>query len=241
MKRHSNLLVATLTLGLLLGAQHASAADPVVATAPAQPMQKDQANAPGEDRTGRVFDPHGFFSFGGGVDAVGGELAKGISMNHVGAIVDLRVGFFLNRHFGIVGGVAASGGVGSVDNQGLRTYTLKFPACVELHAVDPKRGVYLDVGGSFFNAFVASAGEEGRGGSLSASNVFDLGAGVGYRFGARTRDDQRATGAGLDLHLGAQIGQYDKASSGDESGTILESKRSNHMTVALTVSRSLAF
>ncbi len=151
----------------------------------------------------------------------------GMSSFGPGSAIALSIGFHPFRHVGFLVGARGSFGHAGVDgcdanasNASCGGYSLQVPVMLELDATDRMRGFFFQGGLGLMTSYTAY----GAGGTMSFANDFgEYKAAVGWRH-PFNRGEARASWLGLEVFLGADVGQFASADihsiDGAASGSI---------------------
>jgi hypothetical protein len=122
---------------------------------------------------------------GSGLGILTGQALDGLDLRGAFLILDLRAGWYLTRHVGVLAGV--QGMVGSLSDgcPSCNAYGYQFPVVAQVALEDRSRGLYAEGGLSLFPTLGAAADIEHHPElapmTLDLKGLFDLKAAIGYR------------------------------------------------------------
>jgi hypothetical protein len=154
--------------------------------------------------TVREVKPSGFVvQIGGGVLAPTQSFVSGMRTIGPGASTELRLGYYVSPHFGILLGVRGSYGhalAGAGDSS--TGYSVQVPVLFQIAATDRTRGVYFDFGVGLGTTYGGTAGD---GVSYTLTSRVEGKFGIGYRIGGASSGAPRSPFS-VDLNLGMDVG-----------------------------------
>jgi hypothetical protein len=139
-----------------------------------------------------------------------------------GSAIALSLGFHPFRHLGILVGARGSFGHAGIDgcdtnasNASCGGYSLQVPVMIELDATDRTRGFFVQGGVGLLTSYTAY----GAGGTMNFTNDFaEYKAAVGWRH-PFDRGEARSSWLGLEIFVGADVGQFANADIHTDEGT----------------------
>lgn len=181
-------------------------------------------------------------TIGMGARYLGGRIAQAVPVNGVVADLDFRIGAYITKRIGIVGGITAgSGGLGSgCVNDCSNAIHFRLPVVAQYAFVDRTRGLYVEAGAAFASSLLASTDSKKNPGvppeTLALFSPIDAEVGLGYRFPLNATETKAARST-FDLRLSGNFGQYQNIDSGrvqgSFSGPIPSEQRDFHFGVGL--------
>jgi len=208
----------------------------VETTKPAE-QDKPAASAPAliDRDAGRGF----VLTFGSGPNYVGGAVGEGFTIGSVQMTFELKMGAYITRHFGVMGGVQAGyGKLASGCTGECSAYAYQLPIVAQYAFQGRRRGAYLEGGLGILSTLGAVAsGDSKSSESLQTRSPVDLKLGVGFRFAPTDPNAKKDTTSGYDIRFAFDLGQYKEfeysAGGRGVKGDIDESKQRFHYGIGL--------
>jgi hypothetical protein len=202
---------------------------PVVADVkPADPLRE------GSDP--KLVKPSGFvLQFGSGVLAPASSFARGASTVGPGVSLDVRLGYYVSPHVGVIvgfrGSYAHEGGMCEDDSK-CKGYSLQAPLLLQFARTDRARGLYGEIGVGLGTTYGAS----GDGYTVKVSSPAELKLGTGYRIAGAGDVARTLT---LDMSFGVDIGTMTKVEAQVGStklkADIASADHTTHVVLALSL------
>ena len=180
----------------------------------------------------REVKPSGFVvQLGGGVLAPTQSFVAGMRTIGPGASTELRLGYYVSPHFGILLGVRGSYGhalAGAGDSS--NGYSVQVPVLFQIAATDRTRGVYFDFGVGLGTTYGGTAGE---GLSYTLTSRVEGKFGIGYRIGGMSSGARSPFS--VDLNLGMDVGAINSVKVDTSEGSFSDTTdQPVHVAVALS-------